>query len=126
MPAARRDLDPMTGDYVLSAGGPRADDGRTSKVVLRLRKRRGSGLFPKLGSRLYTITKNEAGATRLAEHYAYEAVADLVALGEIRSVTAKATPLTENGTTSLMIDVSFVDTDGDRRVAKYQRSFGGS
>lgn len=125
MPAARRDIDPMTGDYVLESGGPRNDSGRTSKVVFRLRKRRGTGLT-KGGSRLYTITKNTGGALRLAEHYAHEAVEDLVALGEIRDVVATATTFLDNGTAALVVEVSFTDTDGDRRVAKYQRAFGGS
>lgn len=125
MGAARRDLDPLTGDYVVVRGSPRADSTRASKVILRLRKKRGTGIYPQIGSRLYRITKNAPGALRLAEFYATEAVEDLVRSGEIRSVVAKASTEVIRSTTWLVLELSFSDTDGDRRTVRYLRTFGG-
>lgn len=125
MPAARRDIDPETGDYIVERGRPRADSSRASKVVLRLRKRRGTGCKPNLGSRLHLVTSLVPGALRLAEHYAHEALEDLSARGEIRRVKVVATAGTVQGTTWLVVDVSFVDTDGDPRTVQYKRRVGG-
>lgn len=121
----RRDLDPLTGDYVVERGAPRADSTRASKVALRLRKKRGTGIYPQIGSRLSRIQKNAPGALRLAEFYATEAIEDLVRSGEIRSVVATASTTVIRSTTWLVLEVSFVDTDGDRRTVRFTRKFGG-
>ncbi len=117
----RRDINPLTGDYVVERGAPREDTTRASKVVLRLRKRRGTGIYPHIGSRLYRVKKAAPGALRLAEHYAYEAVDDLVRSGEIRSVRASASTLTTGATKYLVLEVAFVDSAGDPRTVHYQR-----
>lgn len=126
IPAARRRwIDPQTGDYVVENGGPRADDTRASKVVLRLRMRRGScPVLPTLGSRLHLITSNVPGATRLAKAYGREALKDLITSGEIRDVEVEASVITVSGTTALALEVSFCDTDQDRRAVPYTHRFG--
>lgn len=120
----RRDIDPQTGDYILVNGAPRLDDTRASKVVFRLRKRRGTGIYPHIGSRLHQITRNAPGALRLAEAFAVDAVRDLVASGEIRDVTASASTEFAGGTTMLVIEMGFRDTAGDQRVVRYEQRLG--
>lgn len=123
--AARRWIDPDSGDYVVENGGPRGDDTRASKIVLRLRMRRGScAVLPRFGSRLHLITANAAGSLRMAEAYAREAIADLIRSGEIRDVKITASVISESGTTALGLDVSFRDTDQDRRTARYTHRLG--
>ena len=125
MPAARRWLDPMTGDYVVERGSPRADDTNASNILLRLRMRRGSmPLLPTFGSRLHLITRNAQSALRLAEHYAYEAIEDLVRDGSIRGVVVKAESLSKNGGAFLAVTVSFSDSAADARTVQYERRLG--
>src|SRR5690349_24592550 len=85
MPARRRYLDALTGDYVLQDGGPKEDATAGSAVMFRFRLQRGSSpLFPNLGSRFHTIRKIAKDTNRLVEDFAREAVQDLVDRGDIR------------------------------------------
>jgi phage gp46-like protein len=124
--ATRRWIDPTSGDYVVENGGPRADATRASKILLRLRMRRGTcAVLPSLGSRLYLVTSMTPGAERQARAYAREAIADLIRAGEIRDVAVEAKARMVAGTASLEIEVSFTDTDGDRRSVPYTHRLGG-
>jgi phage gp46-like protein len=116
MPARRRYINPTTGDYELSAGGFREDMTPASRVVLRLRTKRGSisGL-PRFGSRLYQIRKLTADAKAKAESYVREALDDLARAGELPELAVSATP---EGS-ALRIVVSYRDPDGRKRSIPY-------
>lgn len=125
--AARRWLDPETGDYIVESGSPRADATRASQVLLRLRMRRGScPVAPKLGSRLHTIEKATRGSARLARAHAIEAIADLVERREIREETVDVEVVKlPTGGAAFAITVEFTDSASDRRTVQYTSSVGG-
>lgn len=116
MAARRRYLDPETGDYVLENGGPREDMTPASRVVLRLRTRRGSipGL-PWFGCRLFEVKKITPSTPMLVKSYVTEALADLVAAGQLPGLQVTATAA--NG--SLSVEVSYRDPSGVRKVVPY-------
>jgi len=127
MPSAcvRRWIDPETGDYVVESGRPRADTTLASAVLLRLRMRRGScPLLPTLGSRLYLIRKNTESALRLAKHYAFEALDDLIRDERITNVAVETEAISIDGGAALGVTVSFTDGAGDQRTVQYQRRLG--
>jgi phage gp46-like protein len=79
MPAvARRWISASTGDYEVASGGLRGDDGFTSKAVLALRTRKGSiPIYPEFGSSLHLVKYADERGRKLAEKYAFDAVAHL-------------------------------------------------
>lgn len=123
--AARRWLDPQTGDYVVENGGPRADTTHASKILLRLRMKRGTcAVLPSLGSRLHLIKTMTPGSKRLARAYAFEAIDDLIKAKEIRNVEIDVETSIVAGTASLEIEVRFFDSDNDPRSVTYSHRLG--
>ena len=75
---ARRYIDARTGDYVVTSGGLKGDDGWTSKAVLALRTRLGSSAVnPSLGSRLHLVSSADDAGARQAKGIAEQALAHL-------------------------------------------------
>jgi phage gp46-like protein len=90
---AHRMLDASTRDYVLSGGGLLVDTGFTTKVVLALSTKRGSMLaFPEFGSRMHEVQVADERGRKLAEKYAWQAVAHLESEVDQLEVEASLTP----------------------------------
>lgn len=123
--AARRWLDPTTRDYVIERGGPRADETRASKVLLRLTMRRGScAVAPTLGSRLHLIQRDGPGVVQRAEAYAREAVRDLEQRQEIRDVAASAVVSGPRGNRAIEVTLSFREGASDPRTVRTSHRIG--
>jgi phage gp46-like protein len=91
--ASQRRILATTRDYVVSGGGYANDDGFTSLVVLALGTRLGSCLFfPEFGSRLHLVQTADERGRKLAEKYAWEAIAHLESLVDGLKVEASLTP----------------------------------
>lgn len=90
MPAKSRRFISTSGDYQVSAGGMRGDDGFTSKAVLALRTRLGSmAAFPEFGSRLHEIRTVDERGRKMAEKRAAQALIHLVDSVENLTVQAR-------------------------------------
>jgi len=123
--AARRWIEPLTGDYVVERGGPRSDSTRASQVLLRLRMKRGTcAVRPQLGSRLHTIRKATAGAARLADGYALESLDDLIRSEAIRNVRVTSTVYVQPA--AIGIEVAFEDSSSETRTVTYTSQIGGA
>ena len=116
MAARRRYINPSTGDYAISRGGFVEDMTPASRVVLRLRTRKGTipGL-PSFGSRLHEIRKLTPDAKPKAEAFVREALDDLVKLEQLPDLTIVATVVES----TLQIAISYRDPDGRMRAIPY-------
>ncbi len=115
MPAKRRNLDPSTHDYTVTAGGPVEDTTHTSTVVLLLSLHHGScAVAPELGNKIWTqLGKLGDGAARKAEQYAVEALRPLTRARLISDVRASAA-VSDGG--RLGLEVSYTDQNGKPRT----------
>lgn len=130
MPARRRYIDPLTGDYsiepadieevlgkrrTVSAAKLKDDDSHVSQVVFLLRLRRGSlSVAPHLGNEMYEkLEKLDETAEVQVERYCRNALALLVRQRKIRDLDIQATILDAG---SVYADVSFVDESGTERT----------
>lgn len=114
--AARRRYIDANGEYRLVNGSPEEDMSPASRVVLRLRTRRGTvtGL-PNFGCRLFDIRKLTSSSDKLAKSYVLEALDDLVKSGQLPGLDVKVTA----ANSALSVVISYRDPAGVRKVVPY-------
>ncbi len=119
----RRNIDPVSRDYVLHLGGYVGDVGLTSKVISRVATRRGSiVMLPTYGSRLHTIKGPVSGFEVLTESYVHEALDDLVQAREVNDLRVTV----QRNKSALDISIDYRDRRGRRQTVPYTHRMTGA
>lgn len=113
-------LDESARDYTVERGNFKRDSTARSKVLIRLMTKRGALLAsPEIGTRIFELVKSYVGEAtlRMAETLTEDALADLVAAGELRALDVTASPVfNESGTkvVGIQLEVAYEDRLGAR------------